>query len=141
MKKNTAITLCLLVLLLLVTNKFVSGQSAGNDLKIMFSRGGDGRIATLNAVGQKVFDFSIEGMAHKQQAEDFAKSLKSNLHVVFVNLTEPEANNDLWKGVFVLGQKTKLPDFKKLLSDAGITEIYVDGVLVAVENLEILKTN
>jgi hypothetical protein len=141
LKKNTGVTLCLLILLLLVANKFVSGQSTGNDLKIMFPRGADGRIAMLNAVGQKVFNFSIDGITNKQQSEDFAKRIKSNLHVVFVNLTKPYGNNDQWKGVFVLDRKTKLPDFKKLLYDAGIEGIFVDGQLVAVEDLEILKTN
>jgi len=141
MKKNIAVTYCLFLILVLVASKFVSGQNTGNDLKLNLSRGEDGKIATLNAVGQKVFNFSVDGIANKQQSDDFVKNLKSNLHVVFVNIIEPEANNDQWKGVFVLDQKTRLPDFKKLLSDAGITGIYVDSVLVAVENLEILKTN
>lgn len=141
MKKNAAIRLSFLVILLLVSGKFVLGQNSGKDYKLMFSRGMDGSISTMNAVGQRVFKLSIEGIANKKQADDFASALKSNPHVAYVNFNEPNDIGGLWKGVFVLYKKTKLPDFKTLLSDSGITGIYVDGTLVAVENLEILKTN
>jgi len=141
MKKSAAVRLSFLVILLLVSGNFVLGQKPGRDYKLMFSRGEDGSIATLNAVGQRVFNFSIEGISNKKQADDFTMTIKSNPHVVHANLVEPNDLGGLWKGVFVLDKKTKLPDFKTLLSDMGFAVVYVDGVLVAIEDLEILKTN
>ncbi|HNW69058.1 MAG TPA: hypothetical protein PKI01_01550 [Bacteroidales bacterium] len=141
MKKNVATGISFLLILFLISSKFVLGQNPGRDYKLMFSRDADGKIATMNAVGQKVFNFSIEGLANKQHADDFTKSLNNNPLVVYVNLIEPKDIGGQWKGVFVLEKKTKLPDFEKLLSDTGIAGIYVDGALVAIEDLEILKTN
>lgn len=141
MNKNTVVRLSFLFILFLVSGNIVLGQSAGKNFKLRFSRGADGSIATINAVGQRVFNFAIEGIANKKQADDFEEAIKSNPHVAYVTLNEHNDKSGLWQGVFVLDKKTKLPDFKTLLSNMGFTGVYVDGVLVAIEDLEILKTN
>jgi hypothetical protein len=140
MKKQLFLRFCILITVILNARISASGQNVENDIKLMFSRHVDGKIATLNAVGQKVFDFSIDGILNKKQADEFAQKFRGKENVVLVNIIEPDENNNQYRGVIVLDKQSKIHNFKELLTDTGFSNIYLDGILVPVEDLEILKS-
>ena len=141
MRKQFFVRLSLLITLALFGCLSASGQNAGNEIKLMFSLHEDGKIATLNAEGQKVFNFSTQGIVNKKQADDLAQKFRGKEYVVNVNMIEPSNKNNQYTGVIVLNRLAKIADFKKLLTNAGFTNIYVDGKLTKVENLDMLKKN
>jgi hypothetical protein len=130
---------CLFLCICFVASGYLIGQNAVSDVKLMFSRNIDGKVVTMNAVGQKVFDFMVEGIAGEKQANDFVQKFKGKPNVILVNMSVSNKDKGAYKTVIIMDQKARVADFKEILKDAGFLEIYLDDVSVSVDELEVLK--
>lgn len=137
--KQVFTRVCVLILLCMAGNVHLTGQNAENNMKLIFSRNTDGKVATMNAVGQKVFNFLVEGIANEKQSDDFIRKFKGKEKVIYVYLSVSNEEKTTYKAIIVMDQQAKLQDFKELLKDAGFSEISIDGKVVSVDELEVLK--
>ena len=131
-----------LCLMLIASTSFLSfGQHSSNETLLKFTSQGNGKIASLNAVSQKVFIFNISGMTTPQQVADFVNNFQGKKFVVSISVSDLIQNTNQRKGIVVLERIAKIADFQKLLTDAGISHIYVDNERIPVAEMETIKTN
>ena len=142
MKLQLFIQRLFICLLLLVSTSFFSfGQHSTHETVLKFTRQSNGNIASLNAVSQKVFSFSVEGLSTQQQVSDFVNKFQGKKFVVSVSISDVIQNTNQRKALIVFERATKIAVFSKLLKNAGISHIYVDNVRFAVSEIETVKTN
>ncbi len=141
MKIQLVVQRFFLCLLLITSTSILSfGQRSTNETVLKFTRQSNTKIASLNAVGQKVFSFSIEGLATQQQVDEFVHKFQGKKFVVSINVTGLIQNTTFRNGFIVLERASKISDFQKLLTKAGISHIYVDNKRIAVTEMETIKT-
>lgn len=138
--KQVFTRICVLIIVCLAGNAYLTGQNVENNMNLIFSRNTDGKVGTMNAVGQKVFDFVVDGISNQQQADDFVKKFKGKEKVFSVTLSVSNNDNSTNNAVIIMNHEAKIPDFKKILKDAGFSQIFLDGDAIPVDQLDILKS-
>ncbi|MCK9613652.1 MAG: hypothetical protein PHR81_04100 [Bacteroidales bacterium] len=111
-------------------------QNTGNDYLLKFNRKCTGNVASLNEKNEKVFTFVIENMLLQEQIENFIEILKGHELVISVDISEIHGDKQQRNATVILKPESKINDFQDLLRLVGVNTIFLDGELIAVDDLE-----
>lgn len=108
-------------------------QTANADVLMKFQRHTNGKVATLNALNQKVFDFQVAGLITQTDVNNFKSKFEG--HRAVISVTIDAAINGERMGTIVFASGTKFTYIKEVLVKAGISQVMIDGVLQPVDGL------
>lgn len=112
----------------------LTAQTAKPEVILKFKRQDNGKIAMINAVGQKVFNFEVSGLATQTDVSNFKSKFEGRQGLVSLTISNAESATDR-SGTFIFERGTKGSYLRDLLIKAGIKTIYIDGVAYSVDEL------
>lgn len=129
------------ILSLMVTSLFIFSQAfesiaqtSNPEILMKFQRKADGKVVDINAVGQKVFEFTVIGLNSQADISNFKARFTGREYVFSVNISESTINGER-TGSIILDRSTHGGNVKELLIKAGITNISIDGEVKPVEEI------
>jgi hypothetical protein len=108
-------------------------QTSSNQAILKFYHQENGKIATKNAMNQKVFNFEVSGLNTSNDVTIFKNHFYGRAGVISIQVGE--LINDERNATITFEPGTKGSYIRDLLIKAGINQVYIDGVLKSVDEL------
>jgi hypothetical protein len=135
---KSRITYCLMILLtgvfFLALSSELTAQTMNPEIMMKFQRNSDGKVVVINAVGQKVYNFSVSGLVTTPDVDNFKNKFIGRSMVVSISVDAAVSNGDR-TGTIIMERGTKVSYTRDLLIKAGILNIMIDGAIKPVEEI------
>lgn len=130
-------TIALTALISVISYSVSFGQ--GNPVKMKFTKE-MGKIVKESKDKKKHVNFKVEGLNNPTEVTNFINNIKSHTLVLEVTISDEIYGVDR-KGKMVLSIDADSDYLKKILTDLGLVNIYIDDVIKPVSEIGAKKAN
>ena len=110
----------------------------GNPVKMKFTKE-MGKIVKVSKDKKKHITFNVEGLNTPTEVDNFVNNIKSHTLVLEVSISQEIYGVDR-KGKMVLSMDADIDYLKKILTNLGLVNIYIDGEIKPVSEIGVKKT-
>jgi hypothetical protein len=111
-----------------------TAQTVNPEVVMKFTRQANGKVAIINAVDQKVFNFQVVGLITSTDVDNFKNKFLGRQGVVSMTIADQVVNGER-SGNIIFARGTKGTYIRDLLVKAGINQIYIDGDVKPVDEI------